>query len=219
MQLARDARRACKRSRHRRPAGWCRRVPAGSRLTRHRLVQRRPSGPCKRMEDDLAPAKRFVIAVLPREEVAPVGPDDLQRAQVRRRAVAGGNKIVRGLDLGNFQQYHGHAGQHVLEAHIRRKAFPVAQALRQVAQHGSREFRRKAEDDELVQAAQCEPGGIAVRRNPGLRGHRHHVPTLRAHTLSDLLRCCVRYRSFEALGPCVRHRSGDGHQSVVLVDE
>ena len=96
------------------------------------------SGSCERVEDDLTLAKHFVVAVLPREEVALIGPDDLQRTESRRRALASSGKIVIGLNPGDLEQYRGHAGQHVLEAHIRRKALPVASALRQVAQSGSR---------------------------------------------------------------------------------
>jgi len=53
------------------------------------------SGSGKRMEYDPASAKRFIVAVLPREEVAPVWPDDLQCARVRRSAAIGPNGGTR----------------------------------------------------------------------------------------------------------------------------
>jgi hypothetical protein len=80
--------------------------------------------------------------------------DDLERA---RRAVTSCCGIVIGLDPEDDEQHREHAGQHHLEARIRRKALDVASALRPVAQHASRDLRWESEDDEVVQALRANP--------------------------------------------------------------
>ena len=201
MRLAREVRLPCKRSRHRRPAGWATVTARRSAIHATSSRSAAPSGSCEQMEDDLARAKRFVVAVLPREEVAPIGPDDLQCTQVRRRAVTSGCKIVMASTRRMTSNTASMPG-----STTSRPTFAGKRSMSRARCARSLSTRRASSGGNPKTMNSCKPppresGGMTVRRNPGLCRHRHHVPTPIAHALSDLFGCGSGFAHSGKLAP------------------
>ncbi len=185
MRLTRDVRPTCKRSRHRRRAGWFRSMAPARRDSRD-FDSFSGAHPIAQTDGARSGARETF-----RRSRPATGRGRARRATrsaTHAASLARSHEQQRDSDRprpGHFQQYRRACRAARPRGPHSSESVRCRDALRQVAQHGSREFRRKAEDDELVQAP-MGARGVAVRRNPGLCGHRHDVPTLRAHAATTM---------------------------------